>query len=337
MTSLADDLYGDDDTPDPARDEWLAWRREGIGGSDVAAILGLSPWAGPWTVWADKLGLVPPEPESEPMRWGKLLEPVIAAEVAHRTGLEVAGEQMWCVDREHPHRRSTIDGLLCPQGYESLDEAVAVLEMKNTSAPRWDNDEVPLMYHCQVQHQLAVTGFQRAVVAVLHAGNRLALYSIEADPEDQKRIAEAVDTFWLDHVVPKVQPAAMSRDLERLKRLPSVEAETLEADSELRALIEQHKAAKEAVGQAEDWCDQLAARIIAKIGPAEVVTIDGNKALTCRPRRELDTPRIAAVRPEVWAQAIEATAPKPSLTTLRKLLGKDAAAFELVGARSIRY
>lgn len=39
---------------DDDRAEWLEWRRNGIGATDVAGILGVSPWASPWSVWADK-------------------------------------------------------------------------------------------------------------------------------------------------------------------------------------------------------------------------------------------------------------------------------------------
>ena len=54
------------------RAEWLAWRRSGIGASDVAGILGISPWASPFTVWADKLGLLPDEDldDDDPREFG---------------------------------------------------------------------------------------------------------------------------------------------------------------------------------------------------------------------------------------------------------------------------
>ena len=50
-----------------SRDEWLAIRRTGIGSSDIAGVLGLSPWASPYTVWADKRGRVPPVEQTEAM------------------------------------------------------------------------------------------------------------------------------------------------------------------------------------------------------------------------------------------------------------------------------
>jgi putative phage-type endonuclease len=335
VTSLAD-LYGDD-TPDPERDKWLEWRRQGIGGSDVAAILGLSPWAGPWSVWADKLGLIPSEPENERMRWGHLLEPVIAAEVARRTGLEVAGEQMWVTHKEAPHRRSTIDGLLLEPGYESLDDAEAVLEIKTTTMQRWDNDEVPLHYWVQVQHQLEVTGFQRAVVACLHAGSTLRLYDVEASPEDQARIRDKVDEFWQCYVVPKVQPAALSADLDQLKRTRTEPEKELEAEGAVRSLIYQHQEAKDALDRAEHYYETLSASLLAAIGDAEVITVHGEKFLTARARRELALARVREARPDVWAEAVTLTEPKPSAATIRKLLGKDAQAFELPGSRVLRY
>jgi putative phage-type endonuclease len=70
------------------RDEWLAARRTGIGGSDIAAILGLSPWRTPLDVYRDKVDGAE-QPETEAMRWGRLLEDVIAREYAVRAGVRI--------------------------------------------------------------------------------------------------------------------------------------------------------------------------------------------------------------------------------------------------------
>ncbi|MDP3766551.1 MAG: YqaJ viral recombinase family protein, partial [Dehalococcoidia bacterium] len=69
---------------------WLAARRAGIGGTDAAAILGLSPFRTPLDVYLDKTGAAQDErTETQPMRWGKALEPVIAEAVEERIGRHV--------------------------------------------------------------------------------------------------------------------------------------------------------------------------------------------------------------------------------------------------------
>ena len=86
------------------RDDWLAWRRGGIGGSDIAAILSLSPWQSPWSLWADKTGLAADTHENEAMEAGRWLELAIGPWFADRTGLHVAGEQMLVTHPERPFR-----------------------------------------------------------------------------------------------------------------------------------------------------------------------------------------------------------------------------------------
>jgi predicted phage-related endonuclease len=95
--------------PDAA---WHGWRRGGIGGSDIAGIIGISRWASPWSVWADKVQLRQPTGDTQRQRIGKRMEHVLAAEFNEETGLYVAGEQTWCWDPEHPHRRCTVDGFV---------------------------------------------------------------------------------------------------------------------------------------------------------------------------------------------------------------------------------
>jgi len=70
-------------------EKWLNERRKGIGGSDAAAICGLSPYRTPLQVWQDKRGLSGVIPENEAMEWGKRLEPIIRQKYSDTTGREV--------------------------------------------------------------------------------------------------------------------------------------------------------------------------------------------------------------------------------------------------------
>ena len=79
------------DTTDLPRDEWLAYRRKGIGGSDAAAVLGISPFMTARDLYYDKLGI---SAQSDEENWvakeiGHLLEPLVANIFERRTGLKV--------------------------------------------------------------------------------------------------------------------------------------------------------------------------------------------------------------------------------------------------------
>ena len=141
------------------RAEWLELRKDGIGASEVAAIVGLSPWDTPFSLWLKKTGQCELEPENEAMRMGHLLEPVVVTLWEEATGFKAvkASEKdiIW-QDAEHPWRKVTPDRI----AYE-LDEngkrKKVLLEIK-TSAVDFDPDNLPKNYLCQCQYQMHVTG-----------------------------------------------------------------------------------------------------------------------------------------------------------------------------------
>lgn len=191
-----------------ARADWLAWRREGIGASDVAALMGLSPWASPWSVWADKTGLVPLDDDDEDMSdalmVGRMLEPALAAWFAQELGLTVAGEQTWCVHPEHETHRATVDGFVLESPDHTPAQALGVLEIKHEAYGRpWDT--IPVHYQCQGQWALHVTGLERVWFAVLH-GRRFRTYELERDEADIALMTTVVDRFWESFVVSGTPP-----------------------------------------------------------------------------------------------------------------------------------
>lgn len=169
------------------RDDWLAKRRQGIGASDIAGIMGLSPWTTPFQVWASKVYDIPEESDDEAMHWGHVLENTILDEWGRRNWpVEDRGLLLRSV--EHPHFMATPDGLT-DNGVEG-----AVVEAKNSSDWRWS--EVPEHYRLQVQWQLIVTGYRIGYLAVLFGGRRLDTFKIEADPDMQAEMVEAANDFW---------------------------------------------------------------------------------------------------------------------------------------------
>lgn len=94
-----------------SRAEWLAQRRTGIGGSDVAAILGLSPWRTPYQVWEDKTGRSDDQEETPALYWGRLLEDPIRQAYADRTGLTVTKPDRMFTSEAHPFMLANLDGI----------------------------------------------------------------------------------------------------------------------------------------------------------------------------------------------------------------------------------
>ncbi len=198
------------------RAEWKARRRQGLGASDLPAILGLSPWASPFSVWADKSGLLPDEDdESDFMEFGRWAELMIGPWFTDRTGLMVAGEQMECTHPDEPWMRCTLDGLVFPDRKPlaaelAMADALGPLQIKTTAfGPRWE--EIPAHIQAQEQWELHVTGMDRVWIAALH-GRRLEIYELERDQADIDLMVERARTFWHDHVLAGEPPEVDGSD-----------------------------------------------------------------------------------------------------------------------------
>ena len=186
------------ETKSLSREDWLSVRQHGIGGSDAAAAVGLSPYMSPLELWLIKTGrdanLPRPDPHdtTEPVYWGTLLEPIVAASYTKQTGNKVRRVNAVL---QHP----SIPWMLANVDREVVGcRDVQLLECKTAGefgARLW-RDGVPEYVQLQVQHQLAVTGKQAADVAVLICGQKLEVHRIERDDALIARLIELEASFW---------------------------------------------------------------------------------------------------------------------------------------------
>ncbi len=177
--------------PKPAdRNQWLIERRKGIGGSDAAAAVGLSKWMTPLQLFYDKLGQLQRD-ETESMRWGTLMEPVVRQEYANRTGRSVTVPN---VIYQHPVHKFAIVNL------DGIVDIGRIYEGKTSrTGDGWGEpgtDEVPGEYNLQVQHGMAITGLPAADIAVLIGGSDFRIYCVEADLDLQQVLLEQEAEFW---------------------------------------------------------------------------------------------------------------------------------------------
>lgn len=270
-------------------------RTKSIGGSDVAAILGLSPWRTPLDVWREKALNQIDDKSSDAMEAGLRFEDPILMHFLDQQ-VEMTGKQA-TLERRKPvvvgHRHASPDALVEQQGWHSL------VEVKTTSSgDGWGRDgssEIPAHYLPQVQHYLDVLELEDAFVPVLVwpsdmrriAGLTpaetiralgLRTYRVHYNQALAAQIRDVVAEFWEKHVVAMKPPEP--RDLADAKRCAwAVAGKTVEADDELVELLEAREHYRTVIKDTEALVEQAEMQIRAKLGDAEQALGAGGKAV----------------------------------------------------------
>jgi putative phage-type endonuclease len=198
-----------------SREEWLRIRKQGIGASDAAAAVGLSPYQSPLELWLIKTNrdakLPKPDAtdENSPMYWGNILEPIVAEHYTRRTGNKVrrVNAVLQHPDRDKHWMLANLDYAVTGQ------DDVQILECKTAGefGVRLWKDGVPEYVQCQVQHQLAVTGKRAADVCVLVCGQEIRIHRINRDDTLIERLIELERRFW-QYVTSDTPPPADGSD-----------------------------------------------------------------------------------------------------------------------------
>ena len=286
-------------------DQWHMQRAMSLGASDVAAILGLSDWGTPLSVYMQKKG-VRSEIPANLAYFGHKLEPVIA---------------QWIMD-EHPEVGDVIHGFsarseVWPWLAATLDRwaegaggQVIPIELKTSSAFSRDKwaDGVPFVYQVQVQAQIAVVGAPFGWLAVLHGGNDPELYRIERDDEFiTEHLIPKTRDFWHRHVLadepPEPTTLAEVADVYPSEPLQIVGSELVIEAAEQRAVILADMAAL------KEQADAFTLAIAQYMGTADTLTRpDGTPVLTYKSqagRRSVSVTALEKAHPEIAAQLVQ--------------------------------
>lgn len=310
-----------------SREEWEATRRAGIGGSDVAALLGLDKYRGPRHVYEAKHGR-PEEVNSEAAEIGTEIEGFIAGLFSKRSGMPIATPPGTLVHLTAPWMLANVDRFVL---WDEASRAVAgPLECKNRSEYQLDDWEegVPDAPAIQCHWYMAVGGWDVGWVAALVGGNKLRWHRIERDEEMIGQLVEFCGTWFQRHIVDGFPPPAdgLSATTDLLAKLWDVKPEAVaEIDvakaKELRARHIDLKARAKAL-DAELTTVENEMRLLA--ADHEIVKAGGSPAWTWKagnfaPKRfresepelfaeytrmapTLDLDRLKAEKPKVYAR-----------------------------------
>ena len=270
-------------------------RNKFIGGSDVAAIIGLNRYKTAYEVWEEKKHNIKTFEGNQATEWGKKLEPVIIAHFEQVNNVKVFDNNERYISKEY-------DFLGChPDGICTINNENVLIEVKtvSTDAFKFWGNELPLEYYCQVQHNLNVLGLTKAKFIYLVLDSR---YYGEIEISYDKEYAESVQKFlvkwWNEYIIGDNTPIKTVTDYEK----ENPEVKMVEADDEtakkhtelieLKAKIKELETQKEAI---EDF-------LKLKIGDATDLMYGLNTIATWRPQTKVtvDTKKLKEELPETF-------------------------------------
>lgn len=258
---------------EPDSPEWHE-ARKGISGSDIGAILGLSPFKSTYTLWAEKRGLISDHIEpSIAMRMGTLFEPAIRQLFKEQhPSIEVLETGTWASDK-NPNYKANPDGLI-----RDHEGNLGILEIKHTSQ-YWS--ELPRTYFEQVHWYLATLGLEFAIVAAV-AGGRYAEFSVTFDQEHADYVYKRVEAFQR-MVEQNIEPD-WDGSTSTYETVRTLSPGLTDGETELGHLWVNLSNAKQRFDEAETLFSSFKTATLAQMNGVRVGTYNGEPVVTLQAR-----------------------------------------------------
>lgn len=285
----------------PHTEAWHEIRRKGIGGSDVACLFGLGfEGRSAFTLYQEKRGELPPQPDNWHMRRGRAMEPEIRQHYRQQTGRPVETPEGVFIHPRYKHMLANLDGIVSEVGGGRLLE-VKTARMRNG----WGDpgtDQIPEPYLLQVQHYLCVMGFPVADICVSFGFDEPELFHVEADPEIHEMLIEAEQSFWDNVQAGNPPDPGSAEEASRKFRRPI--SGTVTAGLAEQAAHAKIKAAKSGIAAYEDEIEENKLIIMNALGENDtLIAPDGTTLVTWKLRRgaeRINGKRLKQERPEIY-------------------------------------
>ena len=259
--------------------EWHELRATGIGGSEVAAIVGVSRWESAYSLWAKKTGKVERDNvTSEAAEWGNRLEPVILDKFEEENPqFELIRDVgTWC----HPDRlwqRANPDAIAIGE------DGPVIIEVKTAQFEDDWVDGPPVYYLTQVQWYMQVFGYRKTIFAVLFHGNKYAEYEVEGSEFEQYSNLAQVEQ-WREHLLNATAPDfdGSTSTMETVRKMhPNIDPEL---SVELGGFGVDYVDALHAKNDADERLNLMKSRVMDVMGDAKTGTLGGKIIVTRQAR-----------------------------------------------------
>ena len=284
-------------------EEWLEYRKTGIGGSDASVVCGINKYKSPVELWMEKTGQLPFKEAGEAAYWGTILESVVRSEFTKRTGIEVKQVKQLLQSENFPFMQANLDGIC-----EHPEYGTCIFEAKTASAYKaseWENS-IPAEYMLQIQHYMAVTGCKGTYIAVLIGGNTFKWKFIERDDEIIKMLISLEADFW-EHIQSNTPPPLDGSDTSAKfisDRFPeSVSGTNIILPENAEAIIKEYDAACEQLSEITERKQKAENLLKDMLGDNEIGT-SGNMVISWKSvsQERLDTKALKAKHPELFKE-----------------------------------
>lgn len=248
-----------------SHEEWLQHRNKSIGGSDAAAILGMNSYSSPYSVWAEKLGKLPPKEDNEAMRLGRDLEDYVAKRFTEATGKKVRRENNIIINPAYPFAHANVDRMIIGEDAGLECKTTSVLNLK-----RFKNGEYPDNYYVQCVQYLMVTGCKRWYLGVLILGVGFQWFVIERDEEEIAALAKSEEDFWklVESKTPPMTDGEKSTTETLATIFPQSDDEKIVSLLGLDDSIQQYISLGQQIKELENKRDEMGNKIKAIMGDA---------------------------------------------------------------------
>ena len=293
-------------TKNMSKSNWLKWRSKGLGGSDAACICGISKYKSPVELWMEKTGQIKPKESGEAAYWGTILEPIVRKEFSLRSNLKVKIIKSMLQHSKYDFMLANLDGVVIdPECGECIFEAKTASIFKSD---QWDDDNIPQEYMLQIQHYMAVTGYNKTYIAVLIGGNQFKYKVVERDDELINMLIKLEEDFW-EHVVTNTPPPmdgseASKELLNKLYPLSNAKTQIILPDESIN-LINQYELSKDKEKEACEMKEEAANKLKIMLGDFECGNSNDRTVLWKSYESEkLDTKKLKEEQPDIYSRYI---------------------------------
>lgn len=281
------------------REEWLALRKQYIGGADAASVVGLNDYQSPYALWCEKKDITPPFEGNLRTEVGTFLEEFIAKKFEQETGKKVRRSNFTFINDEYPWAIADIDREIVGEN--------AGLECKSTSElnlKHYKNGDYPPRFYAQCVHYMAVKGYDRYYLAVLIGNRDFKIFVIERDNDEIAALMDAESTFYgymASDNPPPIDGSESTREALQAQENNETDEEPEPADlSDKKQALDTLMELETAIAQMEGQRDAIKNQLIQAMGDSWRGECEGFK-ITYKPttRKTFDWKKLQKEHPNL--------------------------------------